>query len=770
MRAMAIVVGLIGLIVLPFSPMMGLLMLALAVGLWVADLALKAQTPSSPDPTQHSHPTVAPTVASRPDTSRPAPQPVNMQWLGPGRHIMVDGYTIADAPVYYSAGRSTVREASCIEIGLPVGEPIAEPKGALGYWPQYAEISPGQRANYLQWLAGGRQDPLDDIGYAFLYFYGLERRVLVDGLDTDLVLEEVIRLLGLYGQQSASFNGYLSDFITYANATRGLESLDEDWFARYLARTPSPLALAWLVVHDRALPADLALAIAKQDVRSARSVVVNRVPEQFQQLFAHKYQERFGAGMKLRTATRQQRVEYRRASPTLVNRTSSTYPQGRQPVDMPNVYGIESQFKPLGQIWAECIDELRPLSRHVAKAADLTSRAAYWALPPELRAEADHPDKPEWERIVAAQTPYGAFALVPVSSLAQSQGIERRPKLTHKQSEDLAATAYAVGFGITPDCRAFGRAYRWDERVAMFRMGHLAPPTDAGFLCAACMTELGIALAAADGTADDEEIRHIAHFLEKQFALSSDDALHLEGYRQVLLKQPPRMSSLGRRLQEKLTADQRELIGKFLVGVAAASGGIDRKELAALRSAYRSLYIESTKLDQLLAEISGPDEPVEIRAAGHMPTGERIPTRATQHEPLVVLDMGRVQRLIEGTAQVQQLLATAMMAAQEAEEVQSVPVSAHLTESPAAAAACRTSSLHVLDGLDEQYYPIIAELLTRDEWQPQDIDSLARKHGFMRSGMIDVINDWAMERFGDYLIDDQKVPYVTRRDLLEQAQ
>jgi hypothetical protein len=229
------------------------------------------------------------------------------------------------------------------------------------------------------------------------------------------------------------------------------------------------------------------------------------------------------------------------------------------------------------------------------------------------------------------------------------------------------------------------------------------------------------------------------------------------------------MSSLGKRLQEKLTADQRELIGKFLVGVAAASGSIDRKEVTALRSAYRSLYIESTKLDQLLAQIRGPDEPVEIRAAEHMPTGERIPERATQHEPLVVLDMSRVQRLIENTAEVQQLLATAMMAAQEAEEVQSVPVSAHLTESPAAA-ACRTPSLHVLDGLDEQYYPIVAELLTRDEWQPQDIDSLARKHGFMRSGMIEVINDWAMERFGDHLIDDEKVPYVTRRDLLEQAQ
>jgi hypothetical protein len=34
-------------------------------------------------------------------------------------------------------------------------------------------MTPGQRGNYLSWLASGKQGQLDDIGYAFVYFYGL---------------------------------------------------------------------------------------------------------------------------------------------------------------------------------------------------------------------------------------------------------------------------------------------------------------------------------------------------------------------------------------------------------------------------------------------------------------------------------------------------------------------------------------------------------------------------------------------------------------------
>jgi len=57
------------------------------------------------------------------------------------------------------------------------------------------------RRQGLRWLVDGRQDPNCYIGYVFLYFYGLERRLLVDGraspaaaAERESLLAEVRRL------------------------------------------------------------------------------------------------------------------------------------------------------------------------------------------------------------------------------------------------------------------------------------------------------------------------------------------------------------------------------------------------------------------------------------------------------------------------------------------------------------------------------------------------------------------------------------------------
>src|ERR1039458_2586270 len=41
----------------------------------------------------------------------------------------------------------------------------------------------GQRRSYLQWLEQGRASIPTELGYAFLFIYGLERRALVDRAD-----------------------------------------------------------------------------------------------------------------------------------------------------------------------------------------------------------------------------------------------------------------------------------------------------------------------------------------------------------------------------------------------------------------------------------------------------------------------------------------------------------------------------------------------------------------------------------------------------------
>ena len=72
--------------------------------------------------------------------------------------------------------------------------------------PSYAGLPPGWRAAYLTWLADGRRHPSTPIGYVLLYFFGLERRVLLDHLqhgmpaeDLQAIATEIEELVAVYG-------------------------------------------------------------------------------------------------------------------------------------------------------------------------------------------------------------------------------------------------------------------------------------------------------------------------------------------------------------------------------------------------------------------------------------------------------------------------------------------------------------------------------------------------------------------------------------------
>ena len=100
----------------------------------------------------------------------------------------------------------------------------------MGYWPSYDEITPEARAAYLQWLGTGRSHPSACIGYVFLFFYGIERRVLVD-IANDPMLSweipplraEVQRLLSIYGGND-SFHRYATRFLGLLDVLTAAES------------------------------------------------------------------------------------------------------------------------------------------------------------------------------------------------------------------------------------------------------------------------------------------------------------------------------------------------------------------------------------------------------------------------------------------------------------------------------------------------------------------------------------------------------------------
>ena len=309
-----------------------------------------------------------------PPAQEPAAEPHVLRWNRSGEPISVKGYLLRDPMVYTSAGKPAEPDASCIDLSLEIGKPAWEAAGALGHSPTYATITPIQRANYLSWLANGRVRPLADIGYAFLFFYGLERRVLIDRAEPSAILSECLQLLKTY-TFSSSFDGYLSRFVAFTLARSGIHRLDEksfkDVFEKSRLQRHSDcldVALAWFFKKSIPLPAPWAMRVARQDPRSPISFATDRLPDQFKSLFESRYRERFGAGLVLKAPSRNRPHGYVPASPSLLGDGGEPATSNMR-IGIPYVLGVASQLTPLVAIWSSVrpraqLPELRAAARN----------------------------------------------------------------------------------------------------------------------------------------------------------------------------------------------------------------------------------------------------------------------------------------------------------------------------------------------------------------------------------------------------------------------
>jgi hypothetical protein len=133
-------------------------------------------------------------------------------WVPKGHQITVAGHQISGGMLYVGTQEpGSLRQGKrYIDPALPVAATKEGAALSLNYYPDYRTISPQQRRDYLTWLAGGRCDPKVEIGYVFLFYYGLEQRIATLGCSIQeefQILEEIMRLRGIYAS-NRSFENY----------------------------------------------------------------------------------------------------------------------------------------------------------------------------------------------------------------------------------------------------------------------------------------------------------------------------------------------------------------------------------------------------------------------------------------------------------------------------------------------------------------------------------------------------------------------------------
>jgi uncharacterized tellurite resistance protein B-like protein len=630
------------------------------------------------------------------------------------------------------AGAGSSTEPALIDPSLRISSGLANLSTRLtDYWPSYSTISADARNAYLQWLATGRSDPSADVGYMFLYFYGLERRALFDLASSEaakaelpVIEKEVARLLCIYGR-SGSVRRYLGAFLDLLQARNAP--------ARLFANPPPPLrgdelsfihrlGLAQCSAAGEPLPADWAYLWFCADPSTRLRTAAKRCPREFEALFKERYARKYGAGMTLPKNRTQLQLEYIPASRGFGFADHLVLRPGLSDVTV-----LTSPVKQLQAIAEECFDALAGYSRAVgADGSKSESLEALAELPATLWPERYRVNLLRMRELVKAAGKPAPVHLAKVLSWLPMNGELTRPK-----ARTLYRALGQAGLGLEPDIRLGATLPTADSTVYMFATDETAPSKSSPRYAAAALTlQLAVAVAGANGETTEKEQSLLARQLEDWLHLDESERQRLHALLRHLAEQPPKLTGLKKSL-EALDAKAREAVGDFLALVAQSDAEVTASEVRMLEKIFRMLGLEAGRVYSRIHVAA--TEPVTVRA-GAPSTGHAIPPKPQPTKPGVMLDPARVAALQRDSERVSAILGSIFHAPEEAPE-------------PFAEESEATPQVPGLMGLDAGHTAFLRTLLARPHWARAELEELAADRGMMVDGTLERINEASFDTF-----------------------
>jgi len=679
-------------------------------------------------------------------------------WIPLGRSIDVGGLNIPGGFVYVGTKLPTPSGANdpcLIDPTKPVARQGDYTERQMGYWPSYSEISAGARGAYLNWLAGGRKDPQADVGYVFLFFYGLERRAIIDAAKDDAakaewpaIASELRRLLAIYGEKSGSFRGYASALLDWVELAEHPVRLYERPVPAFPKTYELPLylrlALGQAAVDGAPVPAHLALAWARLEPNISLRTPATRCAEEFERLFAMKYAEAFGAGMVMPRNRTKLKLVYRPASAGFrgYDELKLTFRE------TPDVTVLTAPVKKLQDVVEAATKPLEPFSRLVGKSPEAKeSLEALLHLPAPL-----WPDGAK-KTLQTLKTRMGeGMIAMPFQDLLTSLGA--KTAFTKDKTISLARTLESANVGLEPDVLAGVKAPKPEEKVVLFAL----PPSEqqsranGPYLAAALTLQLASAVASADGEFGIKEMSHLRETVLSWSHLTPSQTRRLLAHLRLLMQAPASLTSLKKKF-EPLDLSIKETIAAFMATVAQSDGVVSPTEVKMLEKVYKALGVDSKKVFS----------DVHAVAAGVTPTAATV---AKVEESGFKLDPARVAALQRDTEKVSALLANIFAEAQErADEAAAESVEAE----PEAEPTESTGEGRGLLGLDEAHSALARMMLSRPQWSREELLDVAADLDLMLDGALEHINEAAFDAH-DMALFEGDDPVTVNAEILEKVE
>lgn len=716
---------------------------ALGVGAWVLVKLL-----SKPEPPLRRETQPVPTFrVDRAQASAPriSSSDGDSFWVPDDKTARFNGHPIGSF-VYVGQGLGSADgqsiEPSLIDASLPVDSSVTDcSERRTPYWATYAAISEQARGAFLKWLETGRSDRRADIGYVFLYFYGLERRALHDArtsasarAEIPAIEREVLRLLAIYGS-SRSFRGYATGFLDLLTARdegrRLYLSAPPELNYRDILSFRHRLGLAQCAADGAPLPAQWALAWMYADPTTRLRTPATRCREQFEQLFAAKYRGAFGEGMQLPKNRTRLRFDYKPASPGFRWGTGEL----TRAFELPDLSVLTSPVKKLQVIAEECTKELEGYSRTIAKdPAKAATFDSTLELPVALWPAAVR--RPV-EQVRALLEKAGRPATLPFSTL--QSWFPQWNNINKSKMQSLARALSQAGIGIEPDARFGGAVPDPQDKVVLFAdAGERMLQATARYTAAAVMLRLAVAVAWADGAATEAEQSLLSKKLEQWLHLTDAERRRLGAYLKLLLAEQPSTAGLKKAI-EPLDMRAREAIGDFLALLAQVDGTVTTAEVKTLEKLFKLLGLDAGAVYGKVH--AAATEPVTVKMAQVTATHAIPPAPTPAAKPrasAVQLDPARLAALKADSERVSAMLGNIFAGEAEPEPI------ADSEDDP---------EVESILGLDATSSALLRTLLERTQWSRADLEELAADRGVMLDGALERINEAALDAHGSPLFE-----------------
>lgn len=672
------------------------------------------------------------------------------RWLAPGEDIDVQGVSIPGGMIYIgsrlNAPNATV-EPSLINAGLSVA-PYGDYRAISYsyYWHNYKDLSDSERRAYLNWLAGGRSAADCAGGYVLIFLYGLERRVLVDGVkepsskqDWPAIKNELRKLDALYGQNDGHIRACATGLLDWME----LDAVEEKLYAKPLPAFPRSHELPVYVrlalgqcSQDRApIPAQLALTWVRLNPEKSLRTPAVRCSEEFDRLFVHRYHETLRAGLVLTKNRTKLKFAHRPASPGFNGLGATTKTFG----DIPDVTALTAPIRTLMEIANQCTDDLAAFSRLAGKDPNAAGTIEGLLL---LPTNSWSPAAQSNLINLVSNVKEGptTLSLVEICSVLGKVGAP----LSKDRIRDLAKMLESHHIGIEPNVLEGARLPTDTDPVVLFEMlpeqSHHAD-SDA-FQTALLTLQLASTMAQSDGQFSDAEVAHLTREIDTWSHLSPGSRKRLHAHLQLLTAAPITLASLKKKL-EPLGQSAKEAVAASIATLAQVDGLVSPEEMRFLEKVYKALGVDAKRMFTDVHAVS----------AGRS-TVKSGPSKQFR------LDPKRIAELQHDTAKVSALLADIFIEEVPEPVVDPLPIETTVPD---------PTTKPGLLGQDEAHSALLRLMLSRPSWSRAELEDSAADLELMLDGALEQINEASFDTY-DFPFSEGDDPVEINPEFLEKIE